>query len=83
MRVSECPVTVKNANLILGTVWKGAEIRSESIIRSLFKSWYNRALWFGAIDSKKLEMKLGPKEGGCVTRGLEGLTYEELNLLPT
>lgn len=46
-------------------------------------SWYNRALWFGATNSKKHVVGLGPKESEWINYQMFGVTYEELNLLPT
>lgn len=58
------------------------ENRANSIIRPLFMSWYNCALWFGAANSKKHVVDLGPKEGEWINYQRFGITYEELNLLP-
>lgn len=51
------------------------ENRPESIIRPPFKLWYNCALWFGATDSKKHVVELGPKEGEWIDDQMFGITY--------
>lgn len=68
---------------MISIVWKGIENRTKSIIRPLFMSWYSCALWFEATNSKKHVVGLGPKESEWINYQMFGVTYEELNLLPT
>lgn len=65
----------QKANEMLGIVWKGMETRPESIIRPPFKSWCNCALWFGATDSKKHVVELGPKESEWIDDQRFRMTY--------
>lgn len=58
------------------------ENRTRCIIRPLFMSWYNCALWFGAANCKKCVVDLGPKEGEWINNQRFQITYEELSLLP-